>query len=311
MKKPSGPRSEESAQRLVDVVAIDQLAKVVAKYDLTEVEIDLGEMHVRVARDRAPAGSQNIAPQSQPAAILPAAEEAAAPVPPSAADELAGAVRSPMVGTAYLRPNPESQALRRSRLAGEGGRQASARRSDEDVQRHCRAAAQAGHEHPRRRWRPGRIRPAAVGDRVVRVPASMFDKILIANRGEIALAHHARREGARHRDGGGVFHRRRGRHACQARRRSVCIGPPPARDSYLNVPAIVAACEITGADAVHPGYGFLAENARFADILDEHDIAFIGPRPEHIRVMGDKIEAKRTATRLGIPCVPGSPGALT
>ncbi len=111
MKKPSGPRSEESAQRLVDVVAIDQLAKVVAKYDLTEVEIDLGEMHVRVARDRAPAGSQNIAPQSQPAAILPAAKEAAAPVPPSAADELAGAVRSPMVGTAYLRPNPKSKAF--------------------------------------------------------------------------------------------------------------------------------------------------------------------------------------------------------
>ena len=91
---------------------------------------------------------------------------------------------------------------------------------------------------------------------------------------------------------------------------SVCIGPPPARDSYLNIPAIVAACEITGADAVHPGYGFLAENARFADILEEHEIAFIGPKAEHIRIMGDKIEAKRTAARLGIPSVPGSPGAV-
>src|SRR6202522_111726 len=91
---------------------------------------------------------------------------------------------------------------------------------------------------------------------------------------------------------------------------SVCIGPPPARESYLNVPALLAACEITGADAVHPGYGFLSENARFADILTEHGIAFIGPKAEHIRVMGDKIEAKRTATRLGIPCVPGSPGAV-
>jgi acetyl-CoA carboxylase, biotin carboxylase subunit len=91
---------------------------------------------------------------------------------------------------------------------------------------------------------------------------------------------------------------------------SVCIGPPSARDSYLNIPAIVAACEITGADAVHPGYGFLSENARFADILDEHDIAFIGPKAEHIRLMGDKIEAKRTASRLGIPCVPGSQGAI-
>ncbi len=91
---------------------------------------------------------------------------------------------------------------------------------------------------------------------------------------------------------------------------SVCIGPPPARDSYLNIPALLAACEITGADAVHPGYGFLSENARFADILDEHGIAFIGPKAEHIRIMGDKIEAKRTAMRLGIPCVPGSDGAV-
>jgi acetyl-CoA carboxylase, biotin carboxylase subunit len=91
---------------------------------------------------------------------------------------------------------------------------------------------------------------------------------------------------------------------------SVCIGPPPARDSYLNVPALLAACEITGADAVHPGYGFLSENARFAEILEEHNIHFIGPKPAHIRLMGDKIEAKRTATRLGIPVVPGSEGSL-
>jgi acetyl-CoA carboxylase, biotin carboxylase subunit len=91
---------------------------------------------------------------------------------------------------------------------------------------------------------------------------------------------------------------------------SVCIGPPPARDSYLNVPALLAACEITGADAVHPGYGFLSENARFAEILEEHNIHFIGPKPAHIRLMGDKIEAKRTAKRLGIPVVPGSEGSV-
>ena len=91
---------------------------------------------------------------------------------------------------------------------------------------------------------------------------------------------------------------------------SVCIGPPPARDSYLNVPALLAACEITGADAVHPGYGFLSENARFAEILEEHNIHFIGPKPSHIRIMGDKIEAKRTASRLGIPVVPGSEGGI-
>ena len=91
---------------------------------------------------------------------------------------------------------------------------------------------------------------------------------------------------------------------------SVCIGPPAARESYLNIPALLAACEITGADAVHPGYGFLSENARFAEILEEHNIHFIGPKPAHIRLMGDKIEAKRTAKRLGIPVVPGSEGSL-
>ena len=91
--------------------------------------------------------------------------------------------------------------------------------------------------------------------------------------------------------------------ACASARR-------PAKDSYLNIPAIVAACEITGADAVHPGYGFLAENARFAEILEEHDITFIGPTAEHVRVMGDKIEAKRTARALGIPVVPGSDGPI-
>ena len=91
---------------------------------------------------------------------------------------------------------------------------------------------------------------------------------------------------------------------------SVCIGPPPATESYLNIPSIVSACEITGADAVHPGYGFLSENARFADILAAHDITFIGPSAEHIRMMGDKIQAKETAERLGIPVVPGSRGAV-
>jgi acetyl-CoA carboxylase biotin carboxylase subunit len=91
---------------------------------------------------------------------------------------------------------------------------------------------------------------------------------------------------------------------------SVCIGPAAAKDSYLNIPALLAACEITGADAVHPGYGFLSENARFAEILAEHKVHFLGPRPEHIRLMGDKIEAKRTARRLGIPVVPGSEGGV-
>ena len=139
----------------------------------------------------------------------------------------------------------------------------------------------------------------------------MFDKILIANRGEIALrvlrackelgiptvaVHSTADQDAMH---------------VRLADESVCIGPPAARESYLNIPALLAACEITGADAVHPGYGFLSENARFAEILGEHNVHFIGPKPEHIRLMGDKIEAKRTAKRLGIPLVPGSDGGLS
>jgi acetyl-CoA carboxylase, biotin carboxylase subunit len=138
----------------------------------------------------------------------------------------------------------------------------------------------------------------------------MFDKILIANRGEVALR--VMRAAKELGIATVAVYSTADKDAMHVRLadESVCIGPPPARDSYLNIPAIVAACEITGADAVHPGYGFLAENARFADILEEHEIAFIGPKAEHIRIMGDKIEAKRTAARLGIPSVPGSPGAI-
>ena len=124
-------------------------------------------------------------------------------------------------------------------------------------------------------------------------------------------AHLARRQGTRHRHGRGAFDGRCRRHACAPRGRERLHRSAAARDSYLNIPALIAACEITGADAVHPGYGFLSENARFAEVLEHHHIAFIGPKAEHIRIMGDKIEAKRTAKRLGIPCVPGSEGGVT
>src|SRR6202789_2572921 len=140
--------------------------------------------------------------------------------------------------------------------------------------------------------------------------AAMFDKILIANRGEIALRvlRAAKELGV----ATVAVYSTADKEAMHVKLadESVCIGPPPAREGYLNVPALLAACEITGADAVHPGYGFLSENARFADILTEHGIAFIGPKAEENRVRGDKIEAKRTAVKLGIPCVPGSPGAV-
>jgi len=139
----------------------------------------------------------------------------------------------------------------------------------------------------------------------------MFDKILIANRGEIALRilRAAKELGI----ATVAVYSTADKDAMHVKLadESVCIGPPAARDSYLHIPALLAACEITGADAIHPGYGFLSENARFAEILAEHNITFIGPKAEHIRIMGDKIEAKRTARRLGIPCVPGSDGGIT
>ena len=135
-------------------------------------------------------------------------------------------------------------------------------------------------------------------------------RLLIANRGEIALRIHR----AAHEMGietvavhstadADAMHVRLADHA-------VCIGPPAARDSYLNMAAIISAAEISHADAIHPGYGFLSENAQFAEIVEAHNIVWIGPKPEHIRTMGDKVEAKRTAGKLGLPLVPGSDGAI-
>ncbi len=138
----------------------------------------------------------------------------------------------------------------------------------------------------------------------------MFDKILIANRGEIALrvVRACREMGIT----SVAVHSTADADAMHVRMadESVCIGPAPSSESYLNKAAIISACEITGAQAVHPGYGFLSENAAFAQALEDHDITFIGPSAEHIRIMGDKITAKETAKALGIPVVPGSDGGV-
>ncbi len=138
----------------------------------------------------------------------------------------------------------------------------------------------------------------------------MFNKILIANRGEIALRVHR----AAHEMGikTVAVHSTADADAMHVRLadEAVCIGPPTAADSYLNIPNIIAAAEITHADAIHPGYGFLSENARFAEIVELHNLVWIGPKPEHIRTMGDKVEAKRTAAALGLPLVPGSDGPI-
>ena len=136
-------------------------------------------------------------------------------------------------------------------------------------------------------------------------------KLLIANRGEIALRIHRachemgiRTVAVHSTADGDAMHVR-------LADETVCIGPPPAADSYLNIPNIISAAGVVHADAIHPGYGFLSENAKFAEIVESHDIVWVGPKPEHIRVMGDKIEAKRTAAKLGLPLVPGSDGPLT
>ena len=138
----------------------------------------------------------------------------------------------------------------------------------------------------------------------------MFKKILVANRGEIALRviRAAREMGI----GSVAVHSTADSDAMHVRMadESVCIGPASSTESYLSIPAIIAAAEITGADAIHPGYGFLSENATFVQALQDHDINFIGPTAEHIRVMGDKISAKDTMRALGMPCVPGSEGGV-
>ncbi|MCB1538113.1 MAG: acetyl-CoA carboxylase biotin carboxylase subunit [Rhodospirillales bacterium] len=138
----------------------------------------------------------------------------------------------------------------------------------------------------------------------------MFKKVLIANRGEIALRiHRACKEL-------GILsvavHSTADANAMAVRLadESVCIGPPPAKDSYLNIPAILTAAAVTGADAIHPGYGFLSENAEFARMVEEHGFTFIGPKPEHIDCMGDKAMAKETVKKLGLPVVPGSDGVV-
>ena len=140
---------------------------------------------------------------------------------------------------------------------------------------------------------------------------AQIKKLLIANRGEIALRIHR----ACHEMGieTVAVHSTADADAMHVRLadQAVCIGPPAAGDSYLNIPNIISAAEISGADAIHPGYGFLSENAKFAEIVEAHGLIFVGPKPEHIRIMGDKVEAKRTAGALGLPLVPGSAGAIS
>ena len=166
-----------------------------------------------------------------------------------------------------------------------------------------------GQEDPGRRRPAGRVRSAARRSSAEAGPMKI-EKLLIANRGEIALRIHR----ACHEMGikTVAVHSTADADAMHVRLadETVCIGPPPATESYLNIPNIISAAEIVHADAIHPGYGFLSENAQFAEIVESHNIIWVGPKPEHIRTMGDKIEAKRTAAKLGLPLVPGSDGPI-
>src|SRR5690606_21161717 len=202
------------------------------------------------------------------------------------------------------------QAVRRCRPERQERRHPVHRRSDEDDEPH-RGRNQRHHRiHPGGEWSAGRIRPAAVHHRLNRGEPAMLQKVLIANRGEIALrvlrackelgiktvAVHSTAD----RD---LMH-------VSLADESVCIGPASATQSYLSIPAIIAAAEVTGADGIHPGYGFLAENADFAEQVEKSGFTFIGPTADVIRLMGDKVSAKDAMKQAGVPTVPGSDGPL-
>src|SRR4029077_12159710 len=174
-----------------------------------------------------------------------------------------------------------------------------------------RREGQAGRGRAEAGW-PGRRRGEGRGDgdQPGPVPDLMFRKVLIANRGEIALRviRACRELGIET----VAVYSEADRESLHVRFADddVCIGPAPARESYLNIPRLIAAAEITGADAIHPGYGFLAENAEFADICAASKIEFIGPTGDQIRVMGDKAAARKAMTAVGVPIVPGTPGPV-
>ena len=300
-----------------DTDLVRELAKLIADTGLSEIEVEKGDLRIRVARNVAtavtvPSSRRRLRrlPAAAPCRRSGRRARRAMPVAPAANHP--GTVPSPMVGTAYRKASPDAKNFIEigSRVeAGDKLLLIEAMKTFNDITAPRAGVVTAifvedGHA--------GRVRRAASRDRVIGGRADqMFDKILIANRGEIALRilRAAKELGI----ATVAVHSTADADAMHVRLadESVCIGPPPARDSYLNIPTLIAACEITGADAVHPGYGFLSENARFAEILAAHHITFIGPKAEHIRTMGDKIEAKRTAKRLGIPCVPGSEGGVT
>ena len=282
----------------IDDELVRTLAALLDETGLSEIEYAVGDRRIRVARN---IGGTSVAM----VATAPSAAASPALVPTA---ELAGAVKSPMVGTAYLGASPGASPFV---AVGDTVREGQTMFIIEAMKvmnqipapRAGRVAADPG-----RRRDAGRVRPSPGCSRIAfgRSARGMFEKVLIANRGEIALRIHR----ACHEMGirTVAVHSTADDNAMHVRLadESVCIGPPPARDSYLNIPAILSAASITGADAIHPGVGFLSENANFAAMVEEHGYVWIGPRPDHILLMGNKVSAKRAAKEHGIPVVPGS-----
>ena len=293
--------------------SIRELAALLEETGLTEIEVEHEGRRIKVARGvNLTTTLTTDLPHGEPReSARPAKSDNPRPAKRGAgqAEEFIvhpGTVTSPMVGTAYRAAEPGAPPFVEIGSKVTAGQTLRHYRGHEDHEPDPLPPRRHRHRHPRRGRATGRIWRAAGGDRATLDRGAMFDKILIANRGEIALR--VQRACKELGVATVAVHSTADADAMHVRLadESVCIGAPPAKNSYLNIPAIVAACEITGADAVHPGYGFLAENARFAEILDEHDITFIGPTAEHVRLMGDKIEAKVTAQKIGIPVVPGS-----
>ena len=293
----------------IDHELIRKLAELLSDTDLNEIEIEHETLRLRLSRNSA------VTQVVQAAAPVAAAPVAAAPAAPAAvaapaADNASSenALKSPMVGTAYLSPEPGKPAfvsVGDKVKVGQTILIIEAMKTMNQIPADKAGTVKA--------IMVDDAQPVEFGEPLLVIEQgsiSLFNKLLIANRGEIALrilracrelgiqtvaAHSTADADAMH---------------VRLADESVCIGPPPARDSYLKIPEILAACEITGAEAVHPGYGFLSENARFAEILEAHNLTFVGPSAKHISIMGDKITAKQTAEELGIPVVPGSKGAV-
>ena len=290
----------------VDTALVRELAELLTDNELTEIEVEDGDRKIRVRREAAPV----MAYAHAPAALLRRAAAAPAAPPAAEAAPAARSTRSSRRWSAppFCRPSPGAKPFVAVGDTVKEGDTLLIIEAMKVMNPITRAQGGQGHADPGRRRPAGRVRPAA---RRHRVSESMaIQKLLIANRGEIALRIHR----ACHEMGikTVAVHSTADTDAMHVRLadEAVCIGPPPAKDSYLNIPNIISAAEITHADAIHPGYGFLSENAQFAEIVESHNIIWVGPKPEHIRMMGDKIEAKRTAAKLGLPLVPGSDGPL-